>query len=127
MKETCWKLQGRPPQVQMVTQPCVNQRKMLGGQQGMLNYTSPSNGVHPSTCSSTQVTSHHPHDLKIISLQQQKLSLKQQIHGLQASCGASTSCGSVIGSTSLENSSKSPFYWPYLQYHHLAPLRAPGF
>ena len=55
----------------------------------------------------TQVTSHHPHDLKIQSLQQQMHNLQQQIQVLQASSGASTLSGLIIGSTSLANSSKT--------------------
>ena len=102
MKETCWKLQNRPPQVHMMTQPCGKQGEISGGQQWAPNYT-PS-----STCSNTQVTLHHPQDLKLQSLQQQMQSLHQQIQGLQASSGASTSSGSIVGSTCLANLGKNP-------------------
>ena len=108
VKETCWKLQGWPPQVHMMAQPCLSQGGMPGGQQWVPNYTSHSSGVQPSACSSTQVTSHHPQYMKIQSRQHQIQSLQQQIQSLQASSRTSTSSGSVIGSTSLANSGKNP-------------------
>ena len=107
MKETCWKLQNRPPQVHMVTQSSVNQGGMTGSQQWAPFFTSPSNGTQSSTGLNTQVIPHHPQDLRIQSLQQQMQNIQQQLQGLQVSCGACTSSGSIIGSTSLANSGKT--------------------
>ena len=108
MKETCWKLQGKPPQVHMMSQPYPNQGEMPGNQQWTQNYMPSSNpsGAQPPTNSSTPMNSHQTRDMR--NLQQQIQSIQQKIQNLQASSVAPTSARSVIGSTSIANSSKQP-------------------
>ena len=109
IEETCWKLHGQPPQVHMTTQTHLpphlgqfNHIETPGGQQWVSPYVPP---MQPPIV--TPQVQLNPNDIQ---------ELREEMQQMKNLLQSSSSSGSTIGSTSLENSGKTPINHVYHQY-----------